>query len=132
MACCVFVRFLPPACQDYIAVWLDDDGAPVQSSRKGTRRCAALLRSCVSLGVLACLPRLDFCWWLLAWDRYALAAAITKQMTYQQAMEHKQLIVSIATDAILEDRSPQEAVAYDELVRCDKFGHQLLSRVFCC
>ncbi len=61
--------------------------------------------------------RLDFCWWILAWDRYALAAAATQQMPFEVAMRHKAKIVGMAANAVTEGKSTQLAVIYDDLVR---------------
>ena len=74
-------------------------------------RACAFHFPCVALG------RMDFAFWLLAWDRYALAAAATEQMPYQLAMTHRNIIAGIAIDAIAEGKSTQVAVVYDELSR---------------
>ena len=59
----------------------------------------------------------DFAWWLLAWDRYALAAAATQQMEFWHAMQHKAVVAEIAADLATEGKSPLIAVIYDDLAR---------------
>ena len=43
--------------------------------------------------------RLEFAMWLVAWDRYALAAGMTNQMTYAQAMSHKCVVTEVCPQA---------------------------------
>ena len=74
---------------------------------------SAVAKHCMSF----CVGSLEFAWWLLAWDRYALAAAATKQMPFELAMLHKETVTGLAADAITEGKSAQIAVIYDELVR---------------
>ena len=76
-------RYLPPTVAGYQPVWLDEDGVVAKGQRKSEQR-------------------LDFAWWLLAWDRYSLAAAATGQLPYRLAMTHKENIASIAADAVAE------------------------------
>ena len=80
--------------------------------------------------------RLELVQWLTGWDTYALVAAMLKQMTYLQAMQHKASILEVedkirphnfvhcsrfsaqvAALAIQERRNPLCAVLYDELIR---------------
>ena len=76
--------------------------------------------------------RLDFAFWNLAWDRYALAAAAVGQMPFHTAMTYKHVITEVAINALAEGKSPQLAVVYDELTRsvasCMHFSASLL----CC
>ena len=60
----------------------------------------------------------------MAWDRYALAAAATQQMTFELAMRHKANIVGIASDALVEGKTTQVAVIYGEIARWAQFGGQ--------
>ena len=39
--------------------------------------------------------RLDLPAWMAAWDSYALGAAVLGQMTYKEAMSHKQAILEV-------------------------------------
>ena len=61
--------------------------------------------------------RLDFAFWNLAWDRYALAAAAVGQMPFHTATTYKHVITEVAINALAEGKSPQLAVVYDELAR---------------
>ena len=38
---------------------------------------------------------LDFANWMVAWDRYALGAAMLGQMEFRQAMQYKAIIVEV-------------------------------------
>ena len=38
---------------------------------------------------------LDFANWMLAWDRYALGAAMVKQMDFRTAMQHKAVCTEV-------------------------------------
>ncbi len=37
--------------------------------------------------------RLEMAAWQLAWDRYALAAAVVDQLTFTQAVQHKSVVM---------------------------------------
>ena len=39
--------------------------------------------------------RLDLAMWMLAWDRYSLAAAMTNQLTLEQALAHKGVVTEV-------------------------------------
>ena len=108
-------RYLPPGASEYIPIWLDEDGAQMNAAPKNTRR-RAILRS-HGFRQRVYRVRLDFGRWLLAWDRYALAAAATKQMTFLTAMKHKETIMNLAMEAMKEGNSSQVAVEYDEKIR---------------
>jgi hypothetical protein len=95
-------RFLPANCKEYQAIWLDEDGEALASG---------------SAPKVGGKKYVDFAWWLLAWDRYALAAAATQQMDFNQAMQHKRVIAEIAADSATEGKSPLIAVIYDDLAR---------------
>ena len=55
--------------------------------------------------------------WQMAFDAYALAAAMLGQMTYQSAMCHKRLVCEIACNAAGEQRNTLLGVLYDSIVR---------------
>ena len=100
-------RFLPATCKEYQAIWLDDDGEALaggSASKAGGKKYV------------------DFAWWLLAWDRYALAAVATKQMDFKQAMQHKAVVAEVAANAATEGKSSLVAVIYDDLVRYVRLG----------
>ena len=56
--------------------------------------------------------------WLIAWDKYALAAlAVEHQLEYGQSLLHKEVVMAIASAASASGRSDLLGVLYDELVR---------------
>ena len=62
--------------------------------------------------------RLEFPWWLVAWDRFAIASqAIPGQLTMQQALLHKDVVINIACAAPAAGRTDLLGVLYDELAR---------------
>ena len=67
--------------------------------------------------LLAGARELTFAWWLLAWDCYAIAAAMLEQMSFAGAMTHKQTVAQLAAQAQLEGKSVEVAVVYDRLLR---------------
>ena len=38
--------------------------------------------------------------WCLAWDRYQLAAAITGQLTFEQAQRHKYVVTEVGANLL--------------------------------
>ena len=57
--------------------------------------------------------------WLVAWDRYALAAlAVEHQLDFSLSLLHKEVVLAIATAAAAGGRSELLGVLYDELARC--------------
>ena len=57
--------------------------------------------------------------WLVAWDRYALAAlAVEHQLDFSVSLLHKEVVLAIATAAAAGGRSELLGVLYDELARC--------------
>ena len=57
--------------------------------------------------------------WLIAFERYALGAqAVEHQLSFQQALVHKEVVVEIACSAKSAGRSDLLGVLYDELARC--------------
>ena len=61
--------------------------------------------------------RLDISSWLVACDRYALAAVVNEQLTYSEAMAHKGVVSEVLALARSEGASPLLAVLYDEVAR---------------
>ena len=55
---------------------------------------------------------------MLAFDRYALAAQVTGQLSFQGAMKHKNVVTEVANSAGAEGRTRMLGVMYDELSRC--------------
>ena len=63
--------------------------------------------------------RLELPIWLIAFERYALGAqAVDHQLSVQQALVHKEVVVEIACTAKSAGRSDLLGVLYDELARC--------------
>ena len=54
---------------------------------------------------------------MIAFDRYALAAAATKQMSFKACMNHKSVVVDVAMSAPAEKRRQHLGVIYDEVAR---------------
>ncbi len=95
-------RFLPNFCDDFSRVAIDEDGHEVRQKNQGPPK------------------RLDFAVWLLAWDGYALAAAMLEQMSYATALSYKAIVAEVAAGAGAESEKPRStalAVIYDELQR---------------
>ena len=56
--------------------------------------------------------------WLVAWDRYALAAQLLDhQMEFKQSLLHEEVVISVACSASAGGRSDLLGVLYDELAR---------------
>ena len=56
--------------------------------------------------------------WMVAWDRYALAAQVVEhQMEFKQSLLHKEVVISVACSASAGGRSDLLGVLYDELAR---------------
>ena len=128
--CVELKKFLPQNCSEYLPAAENEPSAmerllgaadPAPKKRDNGRR-------------------LDFASWLLAFDRYALAAAIVRpqQMPYTLAMQHKAnvrfasfcctrcgkrsacvplQVARVAIDASAENRSCMLGVLYDEVCR---------------
>ena len=64
-----------------------------------------------------CVCRLELAAWSMAWDRYAVAAAVVKQMAFSASMEHKSRVFETAVNAAGEDRLPLLGVLFDEVSR---------------
>ena len=61
---------------------------------------------------------MEFPWWLVAWDRFAIASqAIPGQLTMQQAVLHKDVVINIACSAPAGGRTSLLGVLYDEIAR---------------
>ena len=55
--------------------------------------------------------------WQAAWQRYAIAAAITGQFPVEAAMRHREEVLAVAFSAAGRTRSPLLGVFYDDLAR---------------
>ena len=55
--------------------------------------------------------------WCIAWDRYAIAANATKQMTFASAMAHKDICMQAAMKAKSKGCRQWFAICYDEIAR---------------
>ena len=53
----------------------------------------------------------------MAWDRYAIGAAVLGQMPYAVAIAHKDRVYETAVNALGEDRLPLLGVLFDEVSR---------------
>ena len=60
---------------------------------------------------------MDLAAWLIAFDRYALAAAATNQMSFRASMNYKNVVVDVAMTAHAEKRRHLLGVIYDEVAR---------------
>ena len=68
---------------------------------------------------------MEFPWWIVAWDRFAIASqAIPGQLNMQQALLHKDVVINIACAAPAAGRTDLLGVLYDELARsvCVRHG----------
>ena len=54
---------------------------------------------------------------VLAWDRYAICAAVLGQLSFEAAMRHKACVAEVAFAAISSHKSPVFAVLFDEVSR---------------
>ena len=79
-------RFLPDCFNEHVVTLL-----PTEKDHRG--RDVAMQEPKVSN------RRLDLPAWMAAWDSYALGAAMLGQMSYSQAMLHKEHIVRVCSDA---------------------------------
>ena len=71
--------------------------------------------------------RLDLPIWLIAFERYTLGAqAVEHQLSFQQALVHKEVVVEIACSAKSAGRSELLGVLYDELARFAPGGVRLV------
>ena len=63
------------------------------------------------------MKKLDFGKWSIAFDRYAMAAACTDQVSFAGAMAHKEQCLKVAMEAHLDKRGRLLGVYYDEVCR---------------
>ena len=101
-ALCV-VRFLPVFCTESVQVVIDEESNIEYRQHPAMKGKAA--------------RRLDLATWQMAWDRFALAAAMVKMIPFRAAMQYKQVVLEIGMGAAAEDRKPVLAIIYDEMVR---------------
>eukprot|EP00973_Karenia_brevis_P027297 3763641-Karenia_brevis.AAC.1 len=109
-------KFLPAFCPDYKVVCTEDD-----SANTGLGKLTRLLDGDAKEETQAKDKKKDLKlslpFWMLAWDSYAIAAAILGQLTYSAAVKHKLVVAEIATEAVAEGRRPILGVIYDEIAR---------------
>ena len=108
-------RFLPPFYPEHLPVSLTDAGAT-----EGTKVCCTHVvhwYSVASIFAQEETKRLDLCTWQVAYDRYALAAQITGQLSFRDAMVHKSVVLEVAANAKSVGRRPLLGVVYDEVAR---------------
>ena len=118
-------RFLPTYCPEFRKVILDDSSGKL-ALREDTRERKEVER------------RLELPVWLMAWDTYAIGAAVLEQacvtcdqglarmwvalcalsqMSYKTAIAHKHVVMEIAVNAASEERLPLLGVLYDGIAR---------------
>ena len=61
--------------------------------------------------------KLSLVQWIAAFDRYAIAAAATNQLTLPAALAHKDLVLKLGSQASSSGRRIEVGIIYDELVR---------------
>ena len=71
--------------------------------------------------------------WIVAWDRYAIAAQVVDhQMEFKHSLLHKEVVITVACSASAGGRSELLGVLCDELARsalsffCDTFLFSVL------
>ena len=99
-------KFLPPSCVKHVALTaagetkeeIQGQGSTQGSKSKGLRLSMEL--------------------WMVAWDRMALAGEMVEhQLTFAQAMRHKEVVLDVAFAAVTSGRGSLVGVLYDELAR---------------
>ena len=66
---------------------------------------------------------MEFPLWIVAFDRYMLAAqAVDHQLQFRDALAHKEIVLEIACSAKSGGRTDLLGVLYDELARCAVVG----------
>ena len=67
--------------------------------------------------------RLEFPLWLIAWDRYVLAAQVVDhQLEFRLALLHREVVQSVACAAAAGGRTDLLGVLYDEMARFHWLG----------
>ena len=75
------------------------------------------------MGSYACQAigrRVDWGWWTIAFDQYALVAAALGQLHFEEAVHHKRVVAEVAARASASKNAGRSAflgVLYDELAR---------------
>lgn len=118
-------KFLPSWCPESVPVLETDagdcDGLPDKykavQGKGNKRRCSVFVRGGRSYIVVGFLRRLELLPWTIAWDSYAVAAAMTRQLEYASAMVHKCQVLEVAVGAQGSERSALLGVLYDEVSR---------------
>jgi hypothetical protein len=105
------VRFLPAKCPAHVTCREMELDCGEQPSVHDARQDAKLKDL-----------RLNWGYWNVAWQRYALAAVATGQMSMSSCQLHSAVVLDVAASAPAQNRSAWLGVLYDELaryVRCD-------------
>ena len=104
--CVDLPKFLPPSCMKHVAL-------TATGETKEEKQGHGSAQSNKGKGL-----RLPMELWLVAWDRMALAGEMVEhQLTFAQAMRHKEVVLDVAFAAVTSGRSSLVGVLYDELAR---------------
>ena len=113
-------RFLPNTAPEFKPVFLDvksgafSTGAKVSTPSPPLSGHVVVVHTCEATST-----RMELAWWEASWDRYALAAAVLKQLRFRSAMAHRELVLLVAARAVAKKRGPLVGVLYCELSRRD-------------
>ena len=113
----VVAPFVHVELRKFLPSWCDELSSPGDSSDEEDQSKAVqdLARA------LGAKPkekrRLSLLQWCLAFDKYAIAAAATKQLSFDAAMAHKEVCLQVASRAQLKHRRHILAVLYDDVCR---------------
>ena len=88
-------RFLPPCCPEYLQVPLDGGGVSVRSAPVFALVCLGALARAQAAAKKDANLRLDFAAWQIAWDRFALGAAVVDMVSFPLAMSHKVVVTEV-------------------------------------
>ena len=104
--CVDLPKFLPPSCMKHVALTATGETKEEKQGQGSTQ------------GSMGKGLRLPMELWLVAWDRMALAGEMVEhQLTFAQAMRHKEVVLDVAFAAVTSGRSSLVGVLYDELAR---------------
>ena len=79
-----------------MAVSFEENGKAVYVGPKVCHVCDVLsISCCVHLSGQVAHRFMDFANWLLAWDRYAIAADMLKQVGFRDAMQYKAVCTEV-------------------------------------
>ena len=104
--CVDLPKFLPPSCTKHVALTATGETKEEKQGQGSTQ------------GSKGKGLRLPMELWMVAWDRMALAGEMVEhQLTFAQAMRHKEVVLEVAFVAVASGRSSLVGVLYDELAR---------------